>query len=38
MPEHLYNIVSYQAKWDPLNEAYHKTIPICPAKVFLENS
>lgn len=31
MPEHLANIVSYQAKWDPLNEAYHKTIPICPA-------
>ncbi|RJP57235.1 MAG: ATP-grasp domain-containing protein [Ignavibacteriales bacterium] len=31
MPDHLYNIVSYQAKWDPLHEAYHKTIPICPA-------
>jgi D-alanine-D-alanine ligase len=33
MPEHLYGIVSYQAKWDPLHEAYHKTIPICPAKL-----
>ena len=33
MPEHLHNIVSYQAKWDPHHEAFHKTIPICPAKV-----
>ncbi len=33
MPEHLYGIVSYQAKWDPLHEAYHKTIPICPANL-----
>ncbi|MBU2492039.1 MAG: ATP-grasp domain-containing protein [Bacteroidetes bacterium] len=31
MPDHLHNIVSYQAKWDPLHEAYHKTIPKCPA-------
>ncbi len=31
MPEHLYNIVSYEAKWEPHNEAYHKTIPVCPA-------
>lgn len=31
MPEHLHNIVSYQAKWDPHHESYHKTIPICPA-------
>ena len=31
MPEHLYKIVSYQAKWDPLHEAYHTTIPSCPA-------
>ncbi len=31
MPDHLYNIVSYQAKWEPHHEAYHKTIPICPA-------
>ncbi len=33
MPDHLHNIVSYQAKWDPKHEAYHKTIPICPAKL-----
>ncbi len=33
MPDHLYNIVSYQAKWDPLHESYHKTIPSCPAKL-----
>ncbi len=33
MPDHLYNIVSYQAKWDPHHESYHKTIPICPAKL-----
>ncbi|MCL5029171.1 MAG: ATP-grasp domain-containing protein [Bacteroidetes bacterium] len=33
MPDHLYNIVSYQAKWDPQHEAYHKTIPSCPAKL-----
>ncbi|RMD48255.1 MAG: ATP-grasp domain-containing protein [Ignavibacteria bacterium] len=33
MPDHLHNIVSYQAKWDPLHEAYHKTIPICPARL-----
>ncbi|MCS7052387.1 MAG: ATP-grasp domain-containing protein [Ignavibacterium sp.] len=33
MPDHLYGIVSYQAKWDPLHEAYHKTIPICPAQL-----
>lgn len=31
MPAHLENIVSYQAKWDPSHESYHKTIPICPA-------
>ena len=31
MPDHLPNIVSYQAKWDQMHEAYHKTIPICPA-------
>lgn len=31
MPDHLHNIVSFQAKWDPYHEAYHKTIPICPA-------
>ncbi|MBN1302233.1 MAG: ATP-grasp domain-containing protein [Melioribacteraceae bacterium] len=33
MPDHLHNFVSYQAKWDPLHEAYHKTIPKCPAKL-----
>jgi len=33
MPDNLYNIVSYQAKWEPLHEAYHKTIPKCPAKL-----
>jgi D-alanine-D-alanine ligase len=31
MPNYLHNIVSYQAKWDPYHEAYHKTIPVCPA-------
>lgn len=31
VPDHLEKIVSYSAKWDPLHEAYHKTIPICPA-------
>ncbi|MEO6940170.1 MAG: ATP-grasp domain-containing protein [Candidatus Kapaibacterium sp.] len=33
MPDHLYKIVSYQAKWEPLHEAYHKTIPSCPANL-----
>ena len=33
MPDNLHNIVSYQAKWDPQHESYHKTIPICPAKI-----
>lgn len=33
MPGHLHNIVSYQAKWDPNHESYHKTIPICPAEL-----
>lgn len=31
MPEDLHPIVSFQAKWDPMHVAYHKTIPICPA-------
>ena len=31
VPDHIEKIVSYQAKWDPMHEAYHKTIPICPA-------
>lgn len=33
MPKHLHNIVSYQAKWDTHHEAYHKTIPMCPANL-----
>lgn len=33
MPEGLNKIVSFQAKWDPFHEAYHKTIPICPARL-----
>jgi D-alanine-D-alanine ligase len=33
MPDHLHNIVSYQAKWEPMHEAYHKTIPRCPARL-----
>lgn len=33
MPDHLEKIVSYQAKWDSLHEAYHTTIPICPAEL-----
>ncbi len=33
LPDHLHPIVSFQAKWDPLHEAYHKTIPICPASL-----
>jgi len=36
MPDHLHNIVSYQAKWDPNHESYHKTIPICPANLAKE--
>jgi D-alanine-D-alanine ligase len=36
MPDHLHNIVSYQAKWDPHHESYHKTIPICPAPLSKE--
>ena len=31
MPDTLYKIVSYQAKWDPQHAAYHTTIPDCPA-------
>ncbi|PKL82738.1 MAG: D-alanine--D-alanine ligase [Ignavibacteriae bacterium HGW-Ignavibacteriae-3] len=33
MPDNLHPIVSFQAKWDPMHEAYHKTVPICPAKL-----
>jgi D-alanine-D-alanine ligase len=36
MPDHLHNIVSYQAKWDPKHESYHKTIPKCPAELSKE--
>jgi D-alanine-D-alanine ligase len=33
MPESFYNIVTYQAKWEPRHETYHRTIPICPARL-----
>ncbi|KAF0151891.1 MAG: D-alanine-D-alanine ligase [Ignavibacteria bacterium] len=33
MPNYLHPIVSFHAKWDPLHEAYHKTVPICPAQI-----
>ena len=33
MPDDLHPIVSFQAKWDPMHVAYHKTIPICPAQL-----
>jgi len=33
MPSYLEKIVSFQAKWDPMHEAYHKTQPICPADI-----
>lgn len=33
MPPYLEKIVSFQAKWDPMHEAYHKTQPICPAVI-----
>jgi len=36
MPDNLHKIVSYQAKWDPHHEAYHKTIPVCPAELPLK--
>ncbi len=31
MPDHLENIVSYEAKWDENHESYHKTVPVCPS-------
>ena len=31
LPEGMHPIVSYQAKWDPLHESFHRTYPICPA-------
>jgi len=30
MPESFNNILTYQAKWEPRHETYHRTIPICP--------
>jgi D-alanine-D-alanine ligase len=33
MPESFENIVTYQAKWEPRHETYHRTIPICPARL-----
>ena len=33
MPESFKNIVTYQAKWEPRHETYHRTIPICPARL-----
>lgn len=31
MPKSFNPIYTYQAKWEPRHEAYHRTIPICPA-------
>jgi D-alanine-D-alanine ligase len=31
LPSHLHKIVSYQSKWEPGHEAYHKAFPVCPA-------
>ena len=33
LPKGMHSIVSYQAKWDPLHEAFHRTYPICPAEL-----
>ncbi|UCF18890.1 MAG: ATP-grasp domain-containing protein [Gemmatimonadota bacterium] len=33
MPEGHPPIVSYQAKWDPLSEVYHRVHTICPARL-----
>lgn len=33
MPESFKNIVTYQAKWEPKHETYHRTLPICPARL-----
>ena len=33
LPKQYNNIVTYQAKWEPRHEAYHRTIPICPASL-----
>jgi D-alanine-D-alanine ligase len=31
MPESFNNILTYQSKWEPRHETYHRTLPICPA-------
>jgi D-alanine-D-alanine ligase len=31
MPDSYNSIYTYQAKWEPRHETYHRTIPICPA-------
>jgi D-alanine-D-alanine ligase len=31
LPDHLHKIVSFQSKWEPSHEAYHKAFPVCPA-------
>jgi D-alanine-D-alanine ligase len=33
LPENYPAIISYEAKWDPLQEIYHRVHSICPAKV-----
>lgn len=33
LPDNTPKIVSFEAKWDPYSPIYHKTIPICPAKL-----
>ena len=33
LPSHLHPIVSFEAKWDPHHEAFHKMYPKCPAEL-----
>ena len=33
LPPHLHNIVSFDAKWNPQHEAYHKMYTKCPAEL-----
>jgi len=33
MPDSLNPILTYQAKWEPKHVAYHRTIPVCPARL-----
>jgi D-alanine-D-alanine ligase len=33
MPKHFTNILTYQAKWETRHETYHRTIPVCPARL-----